>query len=191
MTKPPSPTPAPKKAAVSAAPPPVPLQPPPPPPPPAAPNAPPVQPALFTQIGNGFLVYCGLVTATAASILASLDKIIPPTGLRECLAIAAGLALGAGVLSLFVMASTHNHARRAERGAVAKEIDAARRWTIVFATGAMTTIILAAAALGLALFLYVKAPIALTQPAKPVEVKVTVEHAASPSAKAPLAIFEK
>ena len=150
-----------------------------------------MQPALFTQIGNGFLVYCGLVTATAASILASLDKIIPPTGLRECLAIAAGLALGAGVLSLFVMASTHNHARRAERGAVAKEIDAARRWTIVFATGAMTTIILAAAALGLALFLFIKVPIAPAQPAKPVEVKVTVQPAASPSATAPLAIFEK
>lgn len=166
---------------------PAPSQPGPPPPSPSL-RTPPVQPALFTAIGNGFLVYCGLIVAGAASLLASVDKVVAPDGLRTALGAAAGFGLLAGVFALWVMAATHNHARRAERTDTTDEqIDAARLATIRWATATMAATMASALCLAVGLWLFVRAPSApppvLTLP--PISVQVQTPAPPRPQVQPP------
>ncbi|UQV18960.1 hypothetical protein MU852_03585 [Brevundimonas albigilva] len=80
-------------------------------------------------------------------------------------------------MALVVMASSHNHARRAERPATDQKIEAARVATITWATATMAVIIAAAIALAVALFLFIGAPAPPPQAVKmgPIELRVTTD----------------
>lgn len=148
----------------------------PPPPPPAVPAAAPAQPALFGAVGNSILVFCGLITAAAATVLAAADKVDAHPHLRGTLGLSAGLALLAGILVLAFLTAATNHARRAERSAPPSRISAARIATAIYASVANLAALASAIALAYGLYLFIKGPPAVVPPTPvtiaPIEVRI-------------------
>ncbi len=148
--------------------------------------APPVQPALLVSIANGVLVFCGLITAIAATVLSSADKVVAPADMKPWLAGAAALALLAGILVLGAMTAAHNLARRAEKGAPRPKISHARTVAGVLSTGANLTAAVAAIALlwGLKLFVFAPpAPSAGPGPVQTPAIDLTISQTCAPVVK--------
>lgn len=127
------------------------------------------------------LIFLGLVTAAAASVLAAADKVVAPVLMRWFLGGSATFALIAGILVLAMVTEAHNHARIGEKsGQETEELKSARRKAANYGTWVNVAAVVAAVFLviGLAIFIFSPAaptptPAPATAPASRVDVTVT------------------
>lgn len=122
------------------------------------PNPQPVHPPLIGNFVNGFLVYCGLISAGLIALVAS-DRFADLAAHWQWLMFAAiaGAFLGGG-LSLVGFCFAINYARGVERGATLDELDQDRLWSLRFTNMAIYTAMGATFMAGVALAFYLGVP---------------------------------
>lgn len=146
---------------------------------------------MFTSIANGMLVFLGLVTAAAASILAAADKVIAHVSMRWLLGGSATLALLAGVLVLAMMTEAHRYDRLRETSRrETDELKQARKAAADLGTAVNLTALASAACLvvGLAIFILsptAAPPVVTPPPTEASSIDIMVNQICLPVSEAP------